>query len=71
LDIISIDKRVFPIWRLDKNTTWLILMTNDGRLANFLMHPRYNHEKEYIVETFWPISDDALEKMRNWVFILW
>jgi pseudouridine synthase len=71
LDIIPIDKRVFPIWRLDKDTTWLILMTNDGRLANFLMHPRYNHEKEYIVETFWPISDDALEKMRNWVFILW
>jgi 23S rRNA pseudouridine2605 synthase/23S rRNA pseudouridine2604 synthase len=71
LDIIDIDKRVFPIWRLDKDTTWLILMTNDWRLANFLMHPRYNHEKEYIVETFGPISDWALEKMRNWLFILW
>lgn len=71
LDIIDIDKRVFPIWRLDKDTTWLILMTNDGRLANFLMHPRYNHEKEYIVETFGPISDTSLDKMRNWLFILW
>lgn len=71
LDVIPLDKRVFPIWRLDKETTGLILMTNDWRLANFLMHPRYNHEKEYIVETFWPISDSSLEKMRNGLFILW
>ncbi len=71
IDILDIDKRVFPIWRLDKETTGLILLTNDGRLANFLMHPRYNHEKEYIVETFWPISESALQKMRNGIFILW
>lgn len=71
MDIIDIDKRIFPIWRLDKETTWLLLLTNDWRLANFLMHPRYNHEKEYIVETFWPISDMDLEKMRSWLFILW
>lgn len=71
LDIIKIDSRVFPIWRLDKDSIGLILLTSDWRLANFLMHPRYNHEKEYIVETFWPINDWALEKMRNWLFILW
>lgn len=70
LDVIPLDKRVFPIWRLDKETTGLILMTNDGRLANFLMHPRYNHEKQYIVETFWPIWDKALDIMSNWVYIL-
>lgn len=71
LDIIDIDKRVFPIGRLDKETTGLILLTSDGRLANYLMHPRYNHQKEYVVETFWPISDMSLEKMRNGLFILW
>ena len=71
LDVIPLDKRVFPIWRLDKETTGLILMTNDWRLANFLMHPRYNHEKEYVVETFGPISDSSLERMKNWLFILW
>lgn len=71
LDVIPLDKRVFPIGRLDKETTGLILMTNDWRLANFLMHPRYNHEKEYIVETFGPISELSLEKMRNGLFILW
>ena len=71
LDIVDIKTRVFPIWRLDKETTWLILLTNDGRLTNYLIHPRYNHEKEYIVEAFGPIQDDALEKMRKGLFILW
>jgi pseudouridine synthase len=47
------------------------LLTNDGRLANYLMHPRYGHEKEYIVETFWSVKDEQLEQMKKWVFILW
>jgi len=71
VDIMDVGERVFPIWRLDKETTWLILMTNDWRLANFLMHPRYEHEKEYMVETFWPIEDKQLDMMRNGLFILW
>ncbi len=71
VDIIKVKERVFPIWRLDKETTGLILLTNDWRLANYLMHPRYNHEKEYIVETFWNIDDNSLQKMRDWLFILW
>lgn len=71
VDIVDIQERVFPIWRLDKETTGLILLTNDWRLANYLMHPRYEHEKEYVVKTFGPISDSQLEKMRNWIFMLW
>jgi 16S rRNA U516 pseudouridylate synthase RsuA-like enzyme len=63
LDIVDIPERVFPIGRLDKDTTGLILLTNDGRLANYLMHPKYKHEKEYVVETFGPISDEELKKM--------
>ena len=70
VDIVDIQQRVFPIWRLDKETTWLLIITNDWRLANYLMHPRYNHQKEYIVETFGPINDEALNKMRKWVYIL-
>lgn len=71
IDIMDVKERVFPIWRLDKETTWLILMTNDGRLANYLMHPKYEHKKEYVVETFWPIDDEKLGQMRNWLLILW
>lgn len=63
LDIIDIKERVFPIGRLDKDTNGLILLTNDGRLSNFLMHPRYEHEKEYLVEVYGRIEDYALEQM--------
>ena len=70
VDIIEIKERVFPIGRLDKETTGLLLLTNDWRLANYLMHPKYWHSKEYVVEVFWPIEDKALEKMSKWIFIL-
>ena len=71
VDIIDIKERVFPIGRLDKETTGLLLLTNDWRLANYLMHPRYNHSKKYVVEVFGPIEDEALDKMSKWIFILW
>jgi pseudouridine synthase len=48
---------------LDKNSTGLILLTNDGRLSNYLIHPRYEHEKEYIVEVYGKITDEALIKI--------
>lgn len=69
LDVVDIPERVFPVGRLDKETTGLIILTNDGRLSNYLMHPRYEHEKEYIVEVYGKIDDEALEKMRKWVRI--
>lgn len=71
LDVVNIKERVFPIWRLDKNSTWLILLTNDWRLSNFLLHPRYEHEKEYIVEVYGKITDEALDKISKWMYILW
>ena len=71
IDIIDIPERVFPVGRLDKDTTGLILLTNDGRMTNYLTHPRYGHEKEYIVETFGAISESQIQEMRTWVEILW
>ena len=71
IDIMDVKERVFPIWRLDKDSTWLIIMTNDWRLANFLMHPRYEHSKEYVVETFWTFDDNQIEWMRKGQLILW
>ena len=71
VDMIEVKERVFPVGRLDKDSTGLIILTNDGRMTNYLTHPRYWHEKEYVVETFWPIDDTQLQKMSRWVLILW
>ena len=71
IDIINISERVFPVGRLDKETTGLILLTNDGRMTNYLTHPRYEHEKEYVVETFGAIDDQQLTSLRTGVKILW
>jgi len=48
-DYIDIPERVFIVGRLDKDSEGLMLLTNDGELANILTHPRYEHEKEYKV----------------------
>ena len=50
VDLIGTEKRIFPIGRLDYDTTGLILLTNDGELANILMHPKNNVEKTYIAK---------------------
>jgi 23S rRNA pseudouridine2605 synthase/23S rRNA pseudouridine2604 synthase len=70
IDIVDIKERVFPIGRLDKESDGLILLTNDGRITNYLIHPRYEHEKEYLVETFWPIDDESLKKMSRGMLVL-
>ncbi len=61
--------KVFPVGRLDKDTTGLLLLTNDGELALRLTHPRYDHEKEYEVILDAPISNGALDKLEKGVSI--
>ena len=48
-DLVSAPRRLYPVGRLDVVSEGLILLTDDGELANLLTHPRYQHEKEYIV----------------------
>ena len=61
--------RLFPVGRLDKNSEGLMLLTNDGDLANNLMHPRYEHEKEYIVEVQLIIKNEQLTKLGQGIII--
>ena len=63
----GIKERVYPIGRLDKDSSGLILLTNDGDLALKLSHPRYEHEKEYEVEAMFTLSDGQLQTLRNGV----
>ncbi len=53
--------------RLDKDSEGLVLLTNDGDLVNRLTHPRYQHEKEYLVDTIKPMDDAVLNKLRRGV----
>ena len=70
IDYINFRERVFPIGRLDKTTTGLILLTNDGDTANKILKTAYNNEKEYLVRVNRPISEEVLKKMSEGVKIL-
>ena len=69
IDLLDIPQRVFPVGRLDKDSTGLLLLTNDGELHHRLLHPSFDHEKEYIVTTALPLSAESLTAMRNGMFI--
>ena len=62
--------RIYPIGRLDKNSEGLILMTNQGELAEKIGHARGLHEKEYIVRVNKPVTAEFLEAMAAGVRIL-
>jgi 23S rRNA pseudouridine2605 synthase/23S rRNA pseudouridine2604 synthase len=57
------------VGRLDKDSTGLLLLTNDGRIHHRLSHPSFDHEKEYTVTLAKPISDDSLEKMSEGIYL--
>lgn len=61
----DIDERLFPVGRLDKDSEGLLLLTNDGELANRLTHPRYTHHKCYRVTVSGSIDDSVLQKLNH------
>lgn len=63
--LIPSRRRLYPVGRLDQDSSGLILLTNDGELANLLMHPRYGVQKTYRVEVARPIGDSALQQLRE------
>lgn len=66
----KIPERVFAIGRLDVASSGLLLLTNDGRLSERITHPRYHHEKEYVVRVAKPITDAQMQRMRDGMMIL-
>lgn len=63
VDLVTCEARVYPVGRLDKDSTGLVLLTNDGRLHHGLLHPSFDHEKEYEVTVARPIPEGALRSM--------
>jgi 23S rRNA pseudouridine2605 synthase len=65
--LVDSPRRLYPVGRLDADSTGLILLTNDGGLANRLSHPRYGVPKTYLVRLARPLSEAELDRLRRGV----
>lgn len=67
--IKKLPEKVFPVGRLDKESHGLLILTNDGRVTDRLLNPKYNHEKEYIVNVDRKYTPGFLRNMQDGVDI--
>ena len=68
-DLLNITERVYPVGRLDKDSSGLLLLTNDGDFAYKLMHPSFEKEKEYIVTTEETVTKRMIDRFEKGVII--
>ena len=68
-DLINTDARIYPVGRLDYDTTGLIILTNDGDFANMLMHPSYEVEKTYVAKLNKILYKDDINKLKKGIVI--
>ncbi|MDP4105752.1 MAG: pseudouridine synthase [Bacillota bacterium] len=66
---LNIKERIYPVGRLDYDTSGLIIMTNDGEFANILMHPRGEIEKVYVAKTKGIPSKESLRKLEKGIML--
>jgi len=69
LELVDSDRRLFPVGRLDKASTGLLLLTDDGRIHHRLSHPSFDHEKEYEVTVDKPLTQGVLKKLARGLMI--
>ena len=69
VDLIDTDQRIYPIGRLDYDTTGLILLTNDGDLTNHLTHPSFKVPKGYLVKINGLLSKEAIQNLKDYPII--
>ncbi len=69
IELIKTDKRIFPVGRLDRDTTGLLILTNDGNFANIFMHPKHDIEREYVVKLDRDLLDHDKEKLLTGVYL--
>jgi 23S rRNA pseudouridine2605 synthase len=63
VDLVETEARLYPVGRLDADSSGLLLLTNDGELANLLTHPRYEVPKTYVASLKRPIAAGGLERL--------
>lgn len=68
-DYFETNKRLYPVGRLDYDTTGLLILTNDGELANLIMHPRNEIEKQYIAKLEGIIKGEEINKIKNGIVL--
>jgi len=68
-DLVSVPGKLYPVGRLDVDSEGLVLLTNDGELANKITHPRFGHEKEYQVLIARRPDNDQLQTWRRGVVL--
>lgn len=69
VDYIGMKERIYPVGRLDKDSSGLLLLTNQGALTNTLLRAANYHEKEYVVKVNKDIDDEFIEKMSNGIYL--
>ena len=69
IDLIDTNARIYPVGRLDYDTTGLLLLTNDGKFTNILMNPKSNVKKTYIAKLKGIIDVDSINKLKTGVII--
>ncbi len=69
IDLIKTNTRIYPVGRLDYDTTGLIILTNDGELANILMHPRHKIQKTYIAKIDGILNEEDFKQIRKGIKI--
>lgn len=67
VDLVDSTARLYPVGRLDADSTGLILLSNDGELANRLTHPRYEVQKTYRMKLKKPVGDEAIDRLASGV----
>ncbi len=69
MDLVDVPERVYPVGRLDRDTQGLLLLTNDGNVANRVMHPRYGLAKEYHVITDTRPADSQIARLSKGLIV--
>ncbi|HHW68870.1 MAG TPA: rRNA pseudouridine synthase [Tenericutes bacterium] len=69
IDIVNVDKRIYPVGRLDYDTTGLLILTNDGELTNLLLHPKNKVEKLYVAKIEGIIKPENIMKLKKGILL--